>query len=114
VNNSLLAANLLLAAEGLNKLACLGVDLGKAAAVIGRSSGGSTVMADRVPLYVLNDKNVYGFSLEGLVKDIKNGDWSKSDEPLLFETLRLAERRLTECGEANEDHTVLCKLLTSK
>lgn len=70
VNNTMLAANIVTAAEGLTVLAKLGVDLDKALAAINSSSGASLVTSERIPNHVLTGEFDFGFATDLMLKDI--------------------------------------------
>jgi 3-hydroxyisobutyrate dehydrogenase len=122
VNNTLLAANLFLAGEALEMLAKQGVDVKVAAQAIAGGSGGSFVMSDRVPKYILNGGFNYGFSLSGLAKDVRNGTASVSaavahgtaDNSESFTGLLAQVRALTDAAEhrlgCEADHTEIARL----
>ena len=110
VNNTLLAAHMLLASEALGILKNKGVDINLAAEVISGSSGGSHVMSDRMIKYVLNSGYDYGFSMAGLSKDVKIGTNMTDDMTSLLKDI---EKRTSEALETlgpTADHTEIAKL----
>lgn len=70
VNNFMLAANLLAAAEGLSILRAQGVDLENALTCINASSGKSTASDTIIPQRVLNRSFPNTFALSLLLKDV--------------------------------------------
>lgn len=70
VNNTLLAAHIWVAYEGLITLAKLGVPMEKALAAINAASGRSLVTEERIPDHVLSREFDFGFSLDLMRKDI--------------------------------------------
>jgi 3-hydroxyisobutyrate dehydrogenase len=70
VNNTLLAANIWTAYEGLLVLARLGVPMEKALSAINSASGRSLVTEERIPNHVLSRKFDFGFALDLMRQDI--------------------------------------------
>ena len=70
VNNTLLAAHIWVAYEGLLTLAKLGVPMEKALAAINAASGRSLVTEERIPHHVLSREFDFGFALDLMRKDI--------------------------------------------
>ncbi|KAH8069473.1 3-hydroxyisobutyrate dehydrogenase [Aureococcus anophagefferens] len=70
VNNTLLAAHIWVAYEGLLTLAKLGVPMETALAAINAASGRSLVTEERIPNHVLSREFDFGFALDLMRKDI--------------------------------------------
>eukprot|EP00947_MAST-08B_sp_MAST-8B-sp1_P004263 g4263.t1 len=73
INNTLMASNIVTAAEGMLALVRRGVDPDKALSVINTSSGRSWATIQRFPDHVLPGTFDYGFSLGLLAKDVECG-----------------------------------------
>ena len=108
INNSLLAANLILSSEAMVALKAYGCDVEKAAKAIAGGSGGSKVMSDRIPNFILNRKFDYGFSMAGLAKDVAIGHSLIESVGLrgglVPEADRVIQRVMAELGP-DADHT---------
>mmetsp|Transcript_10942 Transcript_10942/g.19187 ORF Transcript_10942/g.19187 Transcript_10942/m.19187 type:complete len:168 (-) Transcript_10942:212-715(-) len=117
VNNTMMAAHILIAAEGLTALKQHGVPPEVALAAINGSSGRSWATLQRIPDNVLSRKFDYNFSLELLDKDVQTcmtGVFEEGGQPKPgFPLLRLGAERVSAAldklgGEA--DHTEIVKL----
>ncbi|MFC6591076.1 NAD(P)-dependent oxidoreductase [Deinococcus lacus] len=114
INNTLLAANLWAAGEGLAALALAGVDLGAALEVINASSGRSNATENLIPQRVLTREFPATFALGLLTKDIGIGldlaQSGKAATPLLAQVGGLFRAATTVTGP-QQDHTAALKLI---
>ena len=70
INNSLLAAHIIVAYEGLLTLSKCGIEMDKALDAINAASGRSLVTEERIPKHVLTGKFDFGFEMGLMLKDI--------------------------------------------
>ena len=117
VNNAMMAAHILIAAEGLTALKQHNVPPEVALAAINGSSGRSWATLQRIPDNVLSRKFDYNFSLELLHKDVQTcmsgvfaaDDPSKAGFPLLTLGAERVAQALEKLG-GDADHTEIVKL----
>ena len=88
VNNTLLAAHIVVAAEGLTALVKQGVPVGPALEAINAASGRSLVTEERIPDHVLSGKFDFGFAIDLMNKDISICMAQLNDNDLAAPTLR--------------------------
>ncbi len=114
VNNTLLATNLLAAAEGLLALARLGVAPERALAVINQSSGRSFATEVLFPERVLDRSFPLTFKLGLLAKDVRIGTRVVEDagvpSPVVHLVRELLQAAARHVGE-EADHTEVVKLV---
>ena len=114
INNTLLAANLWTAAEGVLALTKLGVSAEKACAAISAGSGRSFATMQRFPDYVFTRKFDYGFALALHCKDIGIAmdlfDKTDSPAPVLRHVREMATVARRELGD-DADHVEMVKML---
>jgi len=119
VNNTLLAANLWSAGEGLALLARFGVDPASAAAAIGASSGSSKALVGRYKDCILPRTFDYGFSMALHAKDVatalrllraSGGIAGPLSAPLLRRVGELQAAALAALGPS-ADHTRVVQLV---
>lgn len=113
INNTLLAANLWAAGEGLAALAGQGVDPALALAVINGSSGRSNATENLIPARVLTGEFPNTFALPLLAKDARLGaavvDSSGTPAPVLRLVRDLVAIAAGELGDV--DHTAVLRLI---
>ena len=121
VNNTLLAANIWTAAEGLVLLARLGIDPAVALRAINGSSGRSWVTEQRFVDHVLPRGFDYGFALGLLTKDVQTcmrmadgeaegGAANRVPMPVLREVREMVQVARGELGP-EADHTEMVRVL---
>ena len=100
VNNTLLAAHIVVAAEGLITLVKQGVPVEAALDAINGASGRSLVTEERIPNHVLSGEFDFGFRLELMRKDIdvcmRQLDTAGVEAPLLRQVADIFERAEAE------------------
>ncbi len=114
VNNTLLAANLWAAGEGLSILKAAGVDLGAALEVINASSGHSNATEHLIGQRVLSREFPATFALGLLAKDVGIGLDMAAQQRLAAPVLQAAAaliRAASNVVGANRDHTAALQLL---
>jgi 3-hydroxyisobutyrate dehydrogenase len=114
VNNTLLAANLWLAGEGLTALARLGVDAGAALDVVNGSSGRSFATERLLPERVVTRAFPATFALGLLAKDAGLGaavlDEADVPAPALRQVVAFTRLAAQERGD-EVDHSALVRLV---
>lgn len=114
INNTLLAAHLWVAAEGLAALAHLGVGPGAALEVINRSSGRSFATEQPLPERVLTRQFPVTFTLGLLAKDTRIGravlDGAAVPAPVLREVISMFDLAARELG-AGVDHSEAVRMV---
>lgn len=89
VNNTLLAAHIVVAAEGLCTLVKQGVPIDNALEAINAASGRSLVTEERIPNHVLSGKFDFGFAMDLMNKDISICMSQLDDNGIAAPALRL-------------------------
>lgn len=114
VNNTLMAAHIWLAAEGLLALQRFGVDPAAANAAIAVSSGRSWATQQRIPQHVLPGTFDYGFKLELLLKDIGVAQSLFTHEGAVVPLLNNAAEMVRGAAgylSPSDDHTAIVRVL---
>jgi 3-hydroxyisobutyrate dehydrogenase len=108
VNNTLLAAHIVVAAEGLIALVKQGVPVESALDAINGASGRSLVTEERIPDHVLSGKFDFGFKLELMRKDIdvcmRQLDTANVDAPMLRQVAQVFADAEVELGKQDPEH----------
>jgi 3-hydroxyisobutyrate dehydrogenase len=117
VNNTLLAAHIVVAYEGLLTLAKLGVPMDNALEAINAASGRSLVTEERIPNHVLSRKFDFGFAMDLMLKDVticrETIDELDMDFPVLKQVHEQFKKAEAELG-AKSEHMELLKMYEAK
>ena len=109
INNILNVSQLCLASEALNALSENNVDIKKALEAIGKSSGRSLMITERIPNDIMNQKFNYGFKLGLMQKDVKIA-LEMIDNKIMFSNIdKLMEEAVNKHGY-DSDYTNISKL----
>jgi 3-hydroxyisobutyrate dehydrogenase-like beta-hydroxyacid dehydrogenase len=117
INQLLNAGNTMIASEALFLARRLELDLEKLVDVVGKSSGGSWIFANKVPKFMIPRAFDTGFKLELMSKDVGlTADYARSQDLDLPAATLLNEvfRTMMNEGQEKKDYTVISRYVEEK